>query len=170
MRAVVQRVRSASVHVGDARVAEIGPGIAVLLGVGQDDRAEDGERLAAKLLGLRIFDDERGKLGRTVLDSGGAVLVVPQFTLYGDVRHGRRPDFARSAQADVGRRLFDAFCGVLRGGGAAVSQGTFGASMRLVLEGDGPVTIVLSTDGWAEGDLGRRSQPGADLPPAGAER
>ena len=88
-------------------------------------------------------------------ESGGAVLVVPQFTLYGDVRHGRRPDFAHAAPPDIGRRLFDAFCGVLRGADAKVAQGRFGASMRLLIEGDGPVTIVVSTDGWAEGDLGR---------------
>jgi D-tyrosyl-tRNA(Tyr) deacylase len=155
VRAVVQRVRAAAVHVDDATVARIGPGLAVLVGVGAGDRAEDGERLAAKVLALRIFDDERGKLDRTVLDIGGGVLAVPQFTLYGDVRHGRRPDFAKAAPPDQGRRLFDAFCGVLRGAGATVAQGTFGASMRVELEGDGPVTIVLSTDGWAEGDLGR---------------
>ncbi len=157
MRAVVQRVRSAAVHVADQRTAEIGPGLAILLGVAADDRPEDGERLAAKILALRIFDDDRGKLDRTVLDVTGGILVVPQFTLYGDIRHGRRPDFAHAAPPDVGRRLFDAFCGVLRGGGATVAQGTFGASMRVTLEGDGPVTVVASTDGWAEGDLGRRA-------------
>jgi len=128
----------------------------VLLGVAHDDRPEDGERLAAKILALRIFDDDRGKLGRTVLESGGAVLVIPQFTLYGDVRHGRRPDFAHAAPPELGRRLFDAFCGVLRGANAAGAQGTFGADMRVELEGDGPVTIVVSTDGWSEGDLGRK--------------
>src|SRR5919108_4193949 len=157
MRAVVQRVRSAAVHVGDETIASMGPGLAVLLGVAADDRPEDGERLAAKILALRIFDDERGKLDRTVLDAGGTVLVVPQFTLYGDVRHGRRPDFAHAAAPDVGRRLFDAFCGVLRGANATVAAGRFGANMRVELEGDGPVTIVVSTDGWAEGDLGRKA-------------
>ena len=157
MRAVVQRVRSAAVHVGDETVARIPPGLAVLLGVAADDRPEDGERLAAKILALRIFDDDRGKLDRTVLDVGGAVLVVPQFTLYGDVRHGRRPDFAHAAPPDVGRRLFDAFCGVLRGADATVAAGRFGANMRVELEADGPVTIVVSTDGWAEGDLGRKT-------------
>jgi D-tyrosyl-tRNA(Tyr) deacylase len=157
MRAVVQRVRSAAVHVEDQTVARIGQGLVVLLGVAADDRPEDGERLGAKILALRIFDDERGKLDRTVLDMKGGLLAVPQFTLYGDVRHGRRPDFAHAAPPDVGRRLFDAFCGVLRGAGASVAQGTFGASMRVELEGDGPVTIVVSTDGWAEGDLGRKT-------------
>lgn len=156
MRAVVQRVRSAAVHVGDEPVASIGQGLVVLLGVAADDRAEDGERLAAKILSLRIFDDDHGKLGRTVLDIAGTVLVVPQFTLYGDVRHGRRPDFAHAAPPDVGRRLFDAFCGVLRGANADIAQGRFGANMRVTIEADGPVTIVASTDGWPEGDLGRK--------------
>ena len=156
MRAVVQRVRSAAVHVGDERVASIEQGLVVLLGVASDDRPEDGERLGAKILALRIFDDDRGRLDRTVLDVGGTVLVVPQFTLYGDVRHGRRPDFAHAAQPDTGRRLFEAFCGVLRGANASVAQGRFGADMRVDIAGDGPVTIVASTDGWAEGDLGRK--------------
>jgi D-aminoacyl-tRNA deacylase len=155
MRAVVQRVRRGAVHVGEERVAEIGQGLVVLLGVAADDRPEDGERLAAKILALRIFDDERGKLDRTVLDIAGSILVIPQFTLYGDVRHGRRPDFAHAAPPDVGRRLFEAFCGVLRGADATVAQGRFGANMRVTLEGDGPVTIVAATDGWVEGDIGR---------------
>lgn len=123
--------------------------------MGADDRPEDGERLAAKILDLRVFDDDRGRLGRTVRETGGSILVVPQFTLYGDVRRGRRPDFTRAAPAETGRRLFDAFCGVLRGADARVAQGRFGADMRLDIAGDGPVTIVLSTDGWVEADLGR---------------
>jgi D-tyrosyl-tRNA(Tyr) deacylase len=157
VRAVVQRVRSASVHVEDEAIATIGAGLAVLLGVATDDRPEDGERLAAKVLALRIFDDGRGRLDKTVTDASGSLLVIPQFTLYGDVRHGRRPDFTAAAPPDLGRRLFDAFCGVLRGANAAVESGRFGADMRIVLEADGPVTLVLSTDGWAEADIGRRS-------------
>jgi len=157
MRAVVQRVRSAAVQVGNETIARIGPGLAVLLGVATVDRPEDGERLAAKILALRIFDDDRGRLDRTVLDIRGAVLVIPQFTLYGDVRHGRRPDFAHAAPPDLGRRLFDAFCGVLRGADANVSAGRFGANMRVELEDDGPVTIVVSTDAWAEADIGRHA-------------
>jgi len=156
MRAVVQRVRSSAASVGDEAVAKTGAGLVILLGIAHDDRAEDGEQLAAKILSLRIFDDDHGKLGRTVLEAGGVVLVVPQFTLYGDVRHGRRPDFAHAAPPDVGRRLFDGFCGTLRGANATVAQGRFGANMQLDIESDGPVTIVVSTDGWAEGDLGRK--------------
>jgi len=151
----VQRVRSAAVHVGDERVARIDRGLVVLLGVAADVRAQDGERLATKVAGLRVFDDERGKMARAVADIGGAILVIPQFTLYGDARHGRRPDFTAAAPPDVGRRLYDAFCGVLRGKDLAVEQGRFGALMRVVLEADGPVTLVLSTDGWAQADLGR---------------
>jgi len=148
-------VRSAAVHVGDERVARIERGLAVLLGVAADDRAQDGERLAAKIAALRIFDDERGKLSLSVGDVGGAVLVIPQFTLYGDARHGRRPDFTAAARPEVGHRLYDGFCGVLRGKGLAVEQGRFGAMMRVDLDADGPVTLVLATDGWPEADLGR---------------
>ena len=151
----MQRVRSAAVHVGDERVARIDRGLVVLLGVAADDRAQDGERLATKVAGLRVFDDERGKMARAVADIGRAILVIPQFTLYGDARHGRRPDFTAAAPPDVGRRLYDAFCGVLRGKDLAVEQVRFGALMRVVLEADGPVTLVLSTDGWAQADLGR---------------
>ena len=153
MRAVVQRVRSASVDVGEERIAAIGAGLVVLLGVGAGDAPEDGERLAAKVAGLRIFDDANGKMSVSLPDTAGEVLVVPQFTLYGDVRHGRRPDFTRAAPPDKGERLYDAFCGALRGTGLAVATGRFGAMMRVTLEGDGPVTIVATTDGWDEGAL-----------------
>ena len=124
-----------------------------MLGVGAADRAEDGERLARKLVELRVFEDERGRLHRTVADAGGAVLAVPQFTLYGDIRRGRRPDFTHAAPPDRGRALFDAFCGALRATGTRVETGRFGAHMRIDLEADGPVTIVTTTDGWAEGEL-----------------
>lgn len=125
----------------------------VLLGVGANDRPEDGERLAGKIAGLRIFE-EGGKLQRALADVGGTVLAVPQFTLYGDARHGRRPDFTAAAPPELGKRLFDAFCGALRGNGVEVRQGRFGATMLLNLEADGPVTLALSTDGWRESELG----------------
>jgi D-tyrosyl-tRNA(Tyr) deacylase len=150
---VVQRVRSATVHIGDERVADIKSGIVALVGVGATDRPEDGERLAAKIAGLRIFD-EGGRMQRALADVGGMVLAVPQFTLYGDVRHGRRPDFTAAAPPEVGRRLFEAFCGALRGNGVDVRQGRFGAAMLVSLEADGPVTLALSTDGWRESELG----------------
>lgn len=147
-------MRSAAVDVGAERIAEIGSGMVVLLGVGARDRPEDGERLGAKIAALRIFDDENGKMNRALSDIRGLVLAVPQFTLYADARHGRRPEFTNAAPPDVGKRLFDAFCGVLRGGGIEVRQGRFGAAMSVSIEADGPVTITLSTDGWPEADLG----------------
>jgi D-tyrosyl-tRNA(Tyr) deacylase len=152
----VQRVRSAAVHVNDERVAEIGVGLVVLLAVGASDRPEDGERLGAKIAGLRIFE-EGGRMQRSLTDTGGMVLAIPQFTLYGDARHGRRPEFTAAAPPEVGRRLFEAFCGVLRGKGVEVRQGRFGATMRLSIEADGPVTLALSTDGWRESELGTTS-------------
>jgi D-tyrosyl-tRNA(Tyr) deacylase len=133
-------------------VAEIKTGIVALVGVGASDRPEDGERLAAKIAGLRIFE-EGGRMQRALADVGGAVLAVPQFTLYGDLRHGRRPDFTAAAPPELGKRLFDAFCGSLRGAGVDVRQGRFGASMIVSLEADGPVTLALSTDGWRESDV-----------------
>jgi D-tyrosyl-tRNA(Tyr) deacylase len=145
-------VRAATVDVGDERVGEIKSGLVVLVGVGANDRPEDGERLAAKIAGLRIFE-EGGRMQRALADTGGAVLAVPQFTLYGDARHGRRPEFTAAAPADLGKRLFDAFCGALRGNGVEVRQGRFGAAMLLHLDADGPVTLALSTDGWRESEL-----------------
>ena len=139
----------------DREVSRIGRGLAILVGVGRDDRPEDGERLAARIGALRIFGDERGRLQHPVVEVGGEVLVVPQFTLYGDVRHGRRPDFTAAAAPDAGRHLYEGFCGALRALGLAVATGEFGAAMRIALEADGPVTVVVSTDGWAEGDVGR---------------
>jgi D-aminoacyl-tRNA deacylase len=149
----VQRVRAASVEVDGERAGSIGHGLVVLLGVGTHDTAMHGERLAAKIAGLRIFDDGSGKLQHTVTQATGSVLVVPQFTLYGDVRQGRRPDFMSAAPPDVGRRLFDAFCGVLRGSGLTVATGVFGAAMRVQIDADGPVTIVVTTDRWTEAEL-----------------
>ncbi|MDE3193627.1 MAG: D-tyrosyl-tRNA(Tyr) deacylase [Chloroflexota bacterium] len=153
MRVVVQRVRSGRVTVDDAPVSAILHGLVVLLGVGADDAATDAERLAAKVGSLRVFEDERGKMSRSVADVGGEVLVVPQFTLYGDVRKGRRPDFTKAAAPDKGQRLYDAFCGALRAADVPVATGRFGAHMRVSIDADGPVTIVVSTDGWREGDL-----------------
>lgn len=134
-------------------MAEIKSGVVVLLGVGATDRPEDGERLAAKIAALRIFE-EAGRMQRALGDVGGTVLAVPQFTLYGDARHGRRPDFTAAAPPELGKRLFDGFCGALRGTGLEVRQGRFGAAMLLRMEADGPVTLALSTDGWRESELG----------------
>lgn len=144
---------SASVLVGDERIASIGPGLVVLLGVGADDHAQDGERLARKVAQLRLFADEAGRLAHPVGDAGGQVLAVPQFTLYGDIRRGRRPDFTHAAPPERGRALFDGFCDALRALGPEVATGRFGAHMRIALEADGPVTIVASTDAWPEGQV-----------------
>lgn len=147
---------AASVEVSGERVASIERGLAVLVGVGADDRPEDAERLAKKVAGLRLFDDERGHLSRSVSDVGGAILAVPNFTLYGDVRDGRRPDLTKAAPADKGRRLFDAFCGAVRAAGVRVETGRFGATMRVTIDAAGPVTIVVSTDRWSEGEVAPR--------------
>src|SRR5439155_21304219 len=138
-RAVVQRVRSATVDVGDERVAEIKSGIVVLLGVGANDRPEDGERLAAKIAGLRIFE-ERGRMQRALADVGGAALAVPQFTWYGDARHDRRPDVTAAAPLELGKRLFEGLCGALRGNRVAVHHGRFGGPRPGRLGAGGPVT------------------------------
>lgn len=133
-------------------MAEIKSGLVVLVGIGVNDRPEDGERLAAKIAGLRIFE-EGGRMQRALADVGGAVLAVPQFTLYGDARHGRRPDFTAAAPPELGKRLFEGFCGALRATGVEVRQGRFGAPMLVKYEADGPVTLALSTDAWRESEL-----------------
>ena len=143
-------MRSASVSVDDERIARVGQGLVVMLGVGADDKPEDGERLARKIVELRVFEDERGRLHHAIADVGGSILAIPQFTLYGDLRRGRRPDFTHSAPPDRGRALFDAFCASLRVLGVALESGRFGAHMRIAMEADGPVTIVATTDGWDE--------------------
>jgi D-tyrosyl-tRNA(Tyr) deacylase len=154
MRAVLQRVARASVRVEDDTIASIDRGLLVLLAVGARDRAVQAQALASKIAELRIFDDEAGKMNRSIRDVRGEALVVPQFTLYADARRGRRPDFTGAASPADGERLYEAFLGFLRGRDVAVASGRFGARMRVTLENDGPVTIVLTTDGWSEGDIG----------------
>lgn len=156
MRAVLQRVARASVSVEGETVARIGRGLAILLGVGSGDRPEDGERLAAKIAGLRLFADERGRMHQAVADVSGSILVIPQFTLYADVRHGRRPDFAAAAPPERSEQLFRAFCGSLRAHDLTVELGRFGAHMVIELVADGPVTVIATTDGWDEGNLGAK--------------
>ena len=162
MRAVVQRVRGATVTVGPADLARIGVGLAILVGIGHGDRAEDGERLAAKIAALRVFEDPAGRMNLGLRDLPAAgVLAIPQFTLYADVRRGRRPDFGAAAAPTQGERLFGGFGGVLRGEGIDVREGRFGAEMRIALDCDGPVTIVLTSDGWVEGEIGvKKGVPG----------
>jgi D-tyrosyl-tRNA(Tyr) deacylase len=145
MRAVVQRVREASVEVGGTRVSSIGPGLLVLLGVGRDDGPGDVQYVAGKIRDLRVFDDEQGRMNRAVAEVGGAVLIVSQFTLYGDVRKGRRPSFDQAAPPDLGRALYEAVAAELAASGVPVQTGVFGTVMQVRLVNDGPVTILLDS-------------------------
>ncbi len=145
MRAVLQRVTHASVVIGSETVGSIGPGLLVLVGVAQGDGPEEAQRLAAKTVDLRIFADDESQFSRSLLESGGAALVVSQFTLLADVRKGRRPSFTGAAPPEEASRLVDSFAEALRERGVSVATGRFGAHMRVELENDGPVTIVLDT-------------------------
>jgi D-tyrosyl-tRNA(Tyr) deacylase len=143
MRAVVQRVSEAGVFVDGASVAEIERGLVVLLGVARGDTVDDAGRLAGKVARLRIFEDEDGKFDRSVLDVGGEVLVVSQFTLIADTSKGNRPSFTDAAPPDVAEPLYEGFCEALEGQRVAVARGVFRACMAVQLINDGPVTIVL---------------------------
>lgn len=146
MRAVIQRVSRAKVSVEGAITGEIGPGLLVLLGVSQQDTEADADYLAAKTLGLRIFDDDTGKMNRSVAETGGALLVVSQFTLYGDVRRGRRPSFDAAARPERANQLYEYFVSKVRGAGVACETGQFQAMMDVELVNDGPVTILLDSE------------------------
>ncbi len=147
MRAVVQRVSEASVSVDGEVVGEIGRGLLVLLGVAKGDGEEDAHALADKVAKLRIFSDEQGKMNRSLIDVGGAALVVSQFTLYADAKTGRRPSFSKAAGAEEANRLYRSFIDRLQEGGLAVQEGRFGAMMAVRLLNDGPVTLLLDTEG-----------------------
>jgi D-aminoacyl-tRNA deacylase len=143
MRAVVQRVESARVTVDGAEVGAIGPGLCVLVGVTHGDGVTRAEMLASKLWHLRIFDDEAGVMNRSVAETTKSVLVVSQFTLYGDTRKGRRPSWNDAARPEHAEPLVDALVEALRGLGATVATGVFRAEMRVELVNDGPVTVLL---------------------------
>jgi D-tyrosyl-tRNA(Tyr) deacylase len=143
VRAVVQRVSEARVRVGGEVVAEIGTGLCVLLGVSREDGDEQAARLADKVAKLRIFENDDGKFDRSVLDAGGAALVVSQFTLIADTAKGNRPSFSDAAPPEEAERLYEAFCAALRESGVRVENGRFGARMAVELVNDGPVTIVF---------------------------
>ena len=145
MRAVVQRVSAASVTVEGRKVGTIGPGLLVLLGVARGDTEKDGEYLAEKLAGLRIFEDEEEKMNRSVAQIGGSILLVSQFTMYGDVRHGRRPSFTQAAPPEEANRLYEDLAQKLRDKGLTVETGQFQAHMEVSLVNDGPVTILLDS-------------------------
>lgn len=146
MRAVIQRVRQARVVVGDEVVGAIGPGLLVLLGVATRDLADDARRLADKIVGLRIFADAEGKMNRSVADVGGSVVVVSQFTLYGDCTRGRRPSFIAAAGPDVAVPLYEALVNEVRALGVPTATGRFGAMMQVELTNDGPVTLIIDSN------------------------
>jgi D-tyrosyl-tRNA(Tyr) deacylase len=145
MRAVVQRVSKASVLVAGEEVGRIDHGILILLGVGQKDGPEDAKYLAEKVVHLRIFADEQGKMNRSLLDVGGGLLAVSQFTLWGDCRKGRRPSFVAAAEPAKAEELYEAFIDHARGLGVTVATGRFQEMMEVSLVNDGPVTLLLDS-------------------------
>lgn len=145
MRAVLQRVTQASVAVEGKIVGEIGAGLLVLLGVAKTDAQADADFLVQKVLNLRIFEDEAGKMNRSVKEEGGALLVVSQFTLYGDCRKGRRPSFDDAAGAEQARALYESFVAQARLAGVRVETGIFQAHMAVSLLNDGPVTLIVES-------------------------
>lgn len=145
MRSVCQRVGEAQVRVGGEVVAEIGPGLCILLGIAAGDGEAEAARLAGKIARLRVFPDEEGRFDRSVLDVGGSALVVSQFTLIADTAKGNRPSFAGAAPPDEAEPVYERFCAELRALGVPVEQGVFGAKMAVELVNDGPVTILLDS-------------------------
>ncbi|MEW6725412.1 D-aminoacyl-tRNA deacylase [Desulforudis sp. 1088] len=145
MRAVVQRVEKGSVQVGGKTVAAIGPGMVILLGVGREDQVDDALFLADKIVGLRIFEDGQGKLNRSVIETGGEILVVSQFTLYGDCRKGRRPSFTAAAEPGKAVKLYEAFASRCEELGVRTARGQFREHMRVEIINDGPVTLLLDS-------------------------
>jgi D-tyrosyl-tRNA(Tyr) deacylase len=145
MRAVLQRVTRASVRVGGEAVGEIGAGLVVLLGVARDDSEEDARYLVEKIANLRLFDDAEGRMNLSVAEARGALLVVSQFTLYGDARRGRRPSWAEAAPPAEAERLYELFVAGARGAGLVVETGSFRTMMEVELVNDGPVTILLDS-------------------------
>jgi len=143
MRVVLQRVSSAQVRVDDAEVGRIGRGLLVFVGVGKDDGSEDIDYMVGKIRDLRIFEDDDGRMNWSVVDSGGELLVVSQFTLYGDCQRGRRPSFDAAAPPDQARALYDQLVGKLRASGLKVETGQFQAMMDVELVNDGPVTLIV---------------------------
>jgi D-tyrosyl-tRNA(Tyr) deacylase len=146
MRAVVQRVSRCRVQVDEEIVGQIGTGLLVLLGVGQQDTEAAADYLAEKVLGLRIFEDDQGKMNLSVQEKGGEVLVVSQFTLYGDVRRGRRPSFDAAARPEAAQNLYEYFVQKIRSAGLRCETGKFQAMMEVELVNSGPVTILLDSD------------------------
>ena len=147
MRSVVQRVLEASVRVSGEEVARIGPGLLVLLGVGKEDGEADASWMAEKLATLRIFEDEAGKMNRSVLDGTRQLIIVSQFTLYADTKKGRRPSFIDAGEPVPAKRLYERTCELARAQGLTVGTGVFAADMKVALVNDGPVTLWLDSKG-----------------------
>ena len=145
MRAVVQRVSRAQVTVNGEIKAQIGLGLLILLGVGRDDTEADATYLAEKVSGLRVFEDDQGKMNRSVQDVGGSVLIVSQFTLYGDVRRGKRPSFDAAAPPEKARQIYELFMEQIRAAGLRCETGRFQEMMQVELVNEGPVTILLDS-------------------------
>lgn len=145
MRIVVQRVTRAAVRVDGETVGSIGPGLMILVGVGKDSTSEDARYLADKTADLRIFSDEAGNMNRSLLDAGGAALVVSQFTLYGDCRKGRRPSWYAAADPELGNTLYEEYCELLAQRGIQVETGVFRAMMDVEIHNDGPVTLLIDS-------------------------
>ena len=143
MRVLVQRVKAAAVRIDGRVVGEVGAGVVALLGVTHGDTAAEADFLADKLVNLRIFEDEAGKMNRSLLDVGGGALVVSQFTLYGDCRKGRRPSFTDAAVPELAIPLYERFLAQVRAAGVMVGSGEFGASMEVEIHNSGPVTLML---------------------------
>ena len=146
MRAVLTRVKSASVEIDGQIVGQIGQGFLILLGVGPEDNEEKCRYLCEKALGLRIFEDENGKMNKSLADVNGQVLVVSQFTLYGNCRKGRRPSFTEAAGPELGNQLYEKFLSICTELGYPPQHGQFGADMKVASVNDGPVTLILDTD------------------------
>jgi D-tyrosyl-tRNA(Tyr) deacylase len=145
VRAVVQRVSEASVSVEGKLTGRIGPGLCALIGVGQADSEEDARWLSDKIVDLRIFEDEAGKMNRSLLDSKGKLLAISQFTLFGDARKGSRPGFIDAARPEVAQPLYDRFCALCRSRGVEVQEGVFRATMQVHIVNEGPVTLLLDS-------------------------
>ena len=146
MRAVLTRVKNASVTVDGKVIGRIGPGFLLLLGITPEDTEAQAVKLADKLMGLRIFEDENGKMNRSLEDVGGQVLVVSQFTLYGNCKKGRRPEFLAAARPEIAIPLYEKFITLCRDKGFSVETGEFGAEMLVESVNDGPVTLIVDTD------------------------
>ena len=145
MRLVIQRVLNSSVTVDGNEVGKIGPGLMVLCGVEDGDTQEDVKYCVDKTVNLRIFEDDAGKMNRSILDVGGEILAISQFTLQGDVRHGRRPSFIKAARPETAVPLYDAYCEGIRANGIHVETGIFQADMKVSLINDGPVTLLIDS-------------------------